>query len=209
MILAIDTSAAQCAAALVLGERVHSRSEPMERGHAERLMPMIAELMAEADASWDDLAAVAVCTGPGSFTGIRVGVAAARGIALGRGIPTVGVSRLEAIAATGDPGQAVAVVLAGRGGEVIMQLFGEAGSAAAEPMFIPREQLSAALPPSVPHLGDAVEGASARDGLADPVVIARIARLRLADQTIPRPAPIYLRPPNAAPSSDLPPVLLP
>ncbi len=113
VILAIETSAAQCAVAVVSGGAVFARAEAMERGHAERLMPMIAEVMAEAGIGWEAIETVAVCTGPGSFTGIRVGVAAARGIALGRGIPAVGVTRLEALAFGRG---AVRVAVEGRGG---------------------------------------------------------------------------------------------
>lgn len=194
MILAFDTSAAHCAAALVSGDRVWRRSEPMQRGHAERLMPMIAEIMAEAGAGWPDLAVVAVSTGPGSFTGIRVGVAAARGIALGRAIPAVGISRFEALA----HGQgAVTVILEGRGGGGYAQSFGADG----QPLDQPRAGHLAAL-------RAAVTGPVIGEGPADPAVIAEIAAGRLG-AACPPPAPLYLRPADAAPSADLPPVLLP
>ena len=71
LILAFDTSAARCAAALVLGERVPAlHDEPMERGQAERLLPMLEALLATAGVGWGDLDGIAVCTGPGNFTGI-------------------------------------------------------------------------------------------------------------------------------------------
>ena len=84
MILGIDTSAAQCAVALLgAGDPVVER-RAMERGHAEHLFPMIDKVLARAGIGYDGLSRIAVCTGPGSFTGVRIGVAAARGIALGR-----------------------------------------------------------------------------------------------------------------------------
>ena len=83
LILAFDTAAAHCAAALVCGDRVLAHGfEAMERGQAERLLPMIEALLAEAGVGWGDLDGIGVCTGPGNFTGLRVAVAAARGLAL-------------------------------------------------------------------------------------------------------------------------------
>ena len=92
MILGIDTSAAQCAVALLgapinAGDPVVER-RAMERGHAEHLFPMIDSVLGRAGIGYDGLSRIAVCTGPGSFTGVRIGVAAARGIALGRRIHT-------------------------------------------------------------------------------------------------------------------------
>ena len=70
----------------------------MEKGQAERLMPLISELLAEAGVVLADVTAIAVGTGPGNFTGVRIAVAAARGLALGLGVPAIGVTRLEALA---------------------------------------------------------------------------------------------------------------
>ncbi|MEM5709777.1 tRNA (adenosine(37)-N6)-threonylcarbamoyltransferase complex dimerization subunit type 1 TsaB, partial [Elizabethkingia meningoseptica] len=78
-ILAIETSGAACSAALLCGGALLERSEPMARGHAERLIPLIGEVLAEAGAAYADLDLVAVTVGPGTFTGMRVGLAAARG----------------------------------------------------------------------------------------------------------------------------------
>ena len=88
-ILAFDTSAAHCAAALLLPDSLILRLEPMEKGQAERLMPMLEDVLAEGGLAWSDLKALAVGTGPGNFTGIRIAVSAARGLALGLGIPAV------------------------------------------------------------------------------------------------------------------------
>ncbi|MBN8633280.1 MAG: tRNA (adenosine(37)-N6)-threonylcarbamoyltransferase complex dimerization subunit type 1 TsaB, partial [Rhodobacterales bacterium] len=124
-LLAFDTSAAHCAAALLLPDRVIQRLEPMEKGQAERLVPLLEELLAEAGIGWADLKAIAVGTGPGNFTGVRISVAAARGLALGLGIPAVGVTRLEALA-HGQP-RPVRVIEDARRGEVYVQDFTEDG----------------------------------------------------------------------------------
>ena len=96
--LAFDTSGPYVAAALQLGDRTEVTVEPMARGQAERLMPLLQEMLAVHDLSWSDLDRLIVGIGPGNFTGIRIGVAAARGLALGTGLPTVGVSSLDALA---------------------------------------------------------------------------------------------------------------
>lgn len=182
LILAIDTSAAQCAVAVVDGDRVAVRSVEMTRGHAEALFPMIEEVLAELGASYADLDRVAVCTGPGSFTGLRVGISAARGLALGRGIPAIGVTRFEAIAA--GIGSPCTVRLPGRAGSVFVQDFGADLNAAGEPR---------------------IEEGETAELLPDPVVIARLAALREARG---RPAPLYLRDADAALPREAPPVIL-
>ncbi|MEO1776672.1 MAG: tRNA (adenosine(37)-N6)-threonylcarbamoyltransferase complex dimerization subunit type 1 TsaB [Pseudomonadota bacterium] len=99
MILGIDTAAGRCGVALVSGGSiVAAASEPMERGHAERLFPLLETALAEAGVGVEAIRRIGVCTGPGSFTGLRVGVAAARGLALGRAIPAIGITRFEAVA---------------------------------------------------------------------------------------------------------------
>jgi tRNA threonylcarbamoyladenosine biosynthesis protein TsaB len=202
-ILAFDTSAAHCAAALLLPGplnacRVIQRLEPMEKGQAERLIPLLEEVLAEAGIGWSDLKALAVGTGPGNFTGVRIAVAAARGLALGLGIPAVGVTRLEALA-YGLP-RPLAVLEDAKRGQVYVQVFTEEG-------------------PGVAHLADEVvpacpaTGSAAGEGALPPAMplaeaIARIAAVRAATPQ-PRPAPFYLRGADAAPPSDPPPVILP
>ncbi len=114
-LLAIDTTAAFCAVALLCGDEILAQQvEPMTRGQVERLFPLIQEVLAEAGKTIDDLGALAVNTGPGNFTGIRIGVSATRGLAMGLGIPAIGISapdtpidRLARMAsaqlATGEP----------------------------------------------------------------------------------------------------------
>src|SRR6187431_3120844 len=100
-VLAIDTALEACAAAVLDTERgmVVSESLPMVRGHAEALMPLIGRVMKQAETAFSALDRIAVTTGPGSFTGLRVGIAAARGIALAATKPAFGLSTLSAYAA--------------------------------------------------------------------------------------------------------------
>jgi tRNA threonylcarbamoyl adenosine modification protein YeaZ len=183
LILAFDTSAAQCAAALVRGEAVLARrDEAMDRGQAERLLTMLEEMLAEAGSGWAALDGIGVVTGPGNFTGVRLAVAAARGLALALGIPAVGVSVFEALA--DRPGE-VTITIADKRGR-FSQAFHN-GSPLGSPSEVTDE-------------------ASAGPSRADTVVVARIAARRLA--TASPPAPLYLRPADALPSSDPVPALL-
>ena len=129
-----------------------------------------------------DLTRIAVCTGPGSFTGLRVGIAAARGLALGLGVPVIGVTRFEAIASQMVlPGT---LRLPGRGGSVFSQDFSADGIAVGDPREAEGE---------TPEL------------LADPREIARIAENRMPET---RPAPMYLRDADAALPREGPPRIL-
>ena len=120
MILSIDTSTPACTAALIgLDGVVHAqRDEVIGRGHAERLMPLVAEMI-----EGHVPTRIIVGTGPGSFTGLRIGIAAAHGLAIGWEVPLAGMSSLALIAA-GAPGEGpVAVALAGGHGELFVQQF--------------------------------------------------------------------------------------
>lgn len=134
IVLGFDTSAAHCAAAVVSGGRVlATRTEPMTRGQAERLFPLLEQVLADAGVDWHRLSAIGVGVGPGNFTGVRISVAAARGLALSLGIAAHGVSVTEA-AAYGTPRPCRAVVPL-RGDEVVWQDFGlEGGAGGAAPM---------------------------------------------------------------------------
>lgn len=210
LILAFDTSAAHCAAALLSGDRLLGlRHEAMDKGQAERLIPLLDEVLGEAGFAWSDLTALAVGTGPGNFTGVRIAVAAARGLALSLGVPAIGVTALDA-RAYGLP-RPLAVVEDARRGEVYLQEF------APEPAPARVTTLSA-LPVETRlnrFTGSAAEAAATATGgmaLVQPVAlveaVARIAATRL-DRPQPRPAPFYLRGADAAPPSDPPPVILP
>ena len=210
VILAFDTSAAHCAAALLSGGRVVADAwEAMEKGQAERLLPLCEEVMARAGMGWGDLTALAVGTGPGNFTGVRIAVAAARGLALSLGVPAIGVTRLEALA-HGLP-RPVTVVEDARRGEVYVQEFGD-GPGEARLSAVAALGVEGCAPDVV---GSAAEAAVAVTGgrlLVQPLplthAMALIAAGRL-DRPQPRPAPFYLRGPDAAPPADPPPVILP
>jgi tRNA threonylcarbamoyl adenosine modification protein YeaZ len=194
-VLAFDTSAAHCAAALLWPDgSCLNRLEPMAKGQAERLIPLLEELLAAAGLGWRDLGALAVGTGPGNFTGVRIAVAAARGLALGLGIPAIGVTRLEALV-HGLP-RPLRVIEDARQGLAYVQDFPD-GEARLEP---------------VPATGErAVTGSAAGPAALPPALplAEAIARIAAARKPAERPAPFYLRGADAAPSSDPPPVILP
>ena len=206
-VLGFDTSAAHCAAALVSGGRILAcRIETMDKGQAERLMPMLEELLAETGLGWRDLAAIGVGTGPGNFTGVRISVAAARGLALSLGIPAIGVTAFESLS-LGLSTPAVALVDARRGSVWL----------AADDLS-PGQAVLDALPDSlhgrafVGHGAEAAAAALGGTAVAPihslPAAIALIAAARRGIAQ-PRPAPLYLRAADAAPPSDPPPVILP
>ncbi|MEL7115167.1 MAG: tRNA (adenosine(37)-N6)-threonylcarbamoyltransferase complex dimerization subunit type 1 TsaB, partial [Pseudomonadota bacterium] len=132
LVLGFDTSGPACAAALLSGGTVVAhRHEAMAKGQAERLLPMLEEVLAEANVAWSDLAALGVGVGPGNFTGVRIAVSAARGVSLGLGLPTVGVSALEAQAfATSG---VVISSLDARRDQLYLQVF--EGSVAGDPLL--------------------------------------------------------------------------
>jgi len=198
-LLAFDTSAAHCAAALLSGGRVVAEAwEPMDKGQAERLLPLCEEVLARGGLGWADLDAVAVGTGPGNFTGIRIAVAAARGLALSLGVPAIGVTRLEALA-EGLP-RPLTVVEDAKRGEVYVQRFTVGGAEAAV--------LSAPVAPEGAVTGSAAGPAALPPALPLHHAIAVIAARRVG-MAQPRPAPFYLRGADAAPPADPPPVILP
>src|ERR1700688_4142280 len=101
-VLAIDCALDACAAAVLDGDAgsiIASETRIMARGHAEALMPLIARVMDEAEIEFRDLGRIAVTVGPGSFTGLRVGISAARGIALAAGKPAIGLTTFAGFAA--------------------------------------------------------------------------------------------------------------
>lgn len=182
-VLGFDTSGHWCAAALIAGGLVRAqRVEPMAKGQAEALIPLLDSVLAAGGCGWQDLAAIGVGIGPGNFTGIRISVATARGLALALGIPAIGVSRFDALALDGPD---LPVVVPALRGQVWVRAPGAA-------------PVLAEVPPA-PALHDG------RHPLA--VAIARLAEAR-RHQPQPRPAPMYLREADAAPSADTPPALL-
>src|SRR4051812_16489562 len=161
-ILAIDTALDACAAAVLdtgRGGILASETLPMARGHAEALMPLIARVMDEAGVEFREIDRIAVTTGPGSFTGLRVGISAARGIALAAGKPAIGLTTLVGFAAphiASDDAAPVVSVIDARHEHVYLQVFGGGGRTVIPPKVVPlREAVRAAIGPAVRIVGSA------------------------------------------------------
>lgn len=97
-ILAVDTATEACSAALLVGEKVFSRWEEAPRDHTRKILPMVQAVLDEAGVTLEELDAIAFGRGPGSFTGVRIGIGVAQGLALGAGVPLIGISTLAAMA---------------------------------------------------------------------------------------------------------------
>ena len=223
ILLAIETAGSGCSAAVLRGPEVlAAQRRALRHGHAEVLLPMIERVTAEAGLGARQLDAVAVATGPGGFTGIRVGLAAAHGIALAVGARLVGVSSFAAAAAklVGEASRdhgALLVALDSRRADLYIQLFA-AGSATplADPAAILPERLAdyvetaGAILGGQPLLvaGDAVDAAAAAldgrfrvslatDSAPDALGVGVAALRQLATDRAPGPVrPLYLRPPD-------------
>jgi tRNA threonylcarbamoyladenosine biosynthesis protein TsaB len=218
-VLAIDTALAACAAAVLDTERgglVASESQPMIRGHAEALIPLLARVMETAHLAFSGLDRVVVTTGPGSFTGLRVGISAARGIALAAEKPAVGVSTLSAYAAPYLADNELLPVVAAidaRHEHVYLQVFGLGGRSLVAPRLASlREAVRAAAAAPARIVGSAAlavaAGLSAADAAPAAVDvraapdIAWVARIGAAlpnGQSPPKPQ--YLRAPDAQPQN--------
>jgi tRNA threonylcarbamoyladenosine biosynthesis protein TsaB len=216
-ILALDTATAACSVALASDDGVIARCEVLQRGHAERLLPMVADVMREAGCRFAALDAIAVTIGPGAFTGLRIGLAAARGLALATGSSCFGVGTLEAIAADVEVNRGASrllVVLDSKRGDAYAQLF-RAGSAVVPPQVARLDELAALVGgEAVAVAGDMSEAAAAAlraAGIsAQPLAgrqypqaaaVARLAcrRWQAGERPQAAPRPLYLRAPDTGP----------
>jgi len=206
MILSIDTCLGASSVAVLDGERVlAARSEPMTRGHQERIGVLAREAAAEAGVAFAELSRIGVTVGPGSFTGLRVGLAFAKGLATALSIPCVGVNTLEGLA-FGTKGFAAAVIDA-RMSQVYLQVFADGvslmapdalglGEAAARLAELYSGGPATLIGSGAPLLADALPGARVLTAVsADPVAVARLAAAKPAPSHSPRP--LYLRAPYA------------
>jgi len=215
-VLSIDTALAVCAAAVLDTARPGIRAReslPMLRGHAEALMPLIARVMHAAQLEFSDLDRIAVTVGPGSFTGLRVGIAAARGIALAAAKPAVGLSTLAAYAApliAKDDKVPVVAAIDARHDQVYLQIFGSGGHTVIAPRIAPiDEAVRAANLGAVRIVGSAAEQVAAAWPTGQPqpsLVEARaapeidwVARLGAASVGSAPPKPLYLKAADAHP----------
>jgi tRNA threonylcarbamoyladenosine biosynthesis protein TsaB len=216
IVLAFDTAQGALSAAVHDDEgTLASAFELRTRGHAEELMPMLETVLAEAALGFADLNALAVTIGPGTFTGLRAGLAAARGLALARELPLVGITTLEAIAAdvvAGDDEVIVAAFDAKRG-EVYLQAFDAAHAPLTEPALVAVADVAALLPhrklllvgTGAALLEVTLHGFDRRlaDAPAQPHAdaVARLALQRLEAKGLDAfrvaPAPLYIRAPDA------------
>jgi tRNA threonylcarbamoyladenosine biosynthesis protein TsaB len=222
LILAIDTALDACAAAVLdtgSSQMIARESLAMKRGHAEALMPLIARVMKDAGLPFAALDRIAVTAGPGSFTGLRVGLSAARGIALAAGKPVVGLTTLSAYAApvVSESGeQPVISAIDARHDQVYFQAVSGDGSTLIPPQVAPIAEMLAAWRFGPPQLvGNAAQILADRwpadaappfrvDAQAAPD-IAWVAWLGAAVSPSAAPArPFYLRAPDAKPASDVP-----
>jgi tRNA threonylcarbamoyladenosine biosynthesis protein TsaB len=158
LILAIDTALDACSAGVLdtdIAKMIAQESVPMKRGHAEALMPLIARIIREAGIAFADLDRIAVTTGPGSFTGLRVGLSAARGIALAANKPVVGLTTLTAYAAplvSQNGEQPVISAIDARHDHVYFQVVSGDGSPLILPRVAPIEEALGASRFGAPHL---------------------------------------------------------
>ncbi|MBT5107956.1 MAG: tRNA (adenosine(37)-N6)-threonylcarbamoyltransferase complex dimerization subunit type 1 TsaB [Rhodospirillaceae bacterium] len=226
-ILALDSATAACSTAVWIDEAVTARRyESMSRGHAARLMPMVRDVMAESGLAFGEIDYIATTTGPGGFTGLRIGLAAARAIALAAKIPIVGYTTFEVVARSPRSWPAprpLLVVMDAKRADFYFQLFRSDGAALTAPATAPPAGIAAALRLAMVS-GDPVaicgDGADAVieeldayemplrriDGpdAPDAAVLARIAQADIGvdeamfDTEMRPPEPLYLRPPDAA-----------
>ncbi len=216
ILLAIDTSSKLCAAALwdtdtraELGRHV----EAMTTGHAERLMGVIDAALSDGRLAYADLGAVAVSIGPGSFTGVRVGVSTARGLALALNVPAIGVSTLDAIAAetiASHPSSDTFVAIDAGRGNAYVGVYDAFAMLRYGPVMLTFDETVELARTGTPVLaGTAAASVAAALGTAPRIAsheptadIATYARLAAArGPSAEKPVPLYLRPPDAKPQA--------
>ena len=213
-VLGLDSAGNACSAALVgEGGVLARRFAAMERGQAEALLPMVAAVLAEAGRALASLDLIAVTTGPGAFTGLRIGLAAARGLALASGVPLMGITSFAAVAAQVTPaeraGRSLAVALDSKRAELYLQSFDAAGEILTEGALVVEADWPSAVPAGplllagdgAPRLKAALGGRDLRlaagGGLADAAAVAGLAAARWRPGSRPPPPrPLYLRAPD-------------
>lgn len=213
VILSFDTSGPYCVGAVLIGERIAATSDmAMARGQAEALMPMLDDLLLDAGIDWGALGAIGVGTGPGNFTGIRISVSAARGLAMGLGIPAHGVTNFDAMG-VGQDAPIAAIIPAPRGqfyvqttaanGMVEQAVVADAsGLADFNGMnVIAPDDFAAEL-----HAATGIRSTPPQYSIAHGIALVAHARLGTGEARPPRPC--YLRSADAASPRDLPPRIL-
>lgn len=223
-ILALDTSMGACSAAVLRtngGARgLFARQEEMARGHAEALMPMVAEVMQQAGLAFPDLDLIAATVGPGSFTGVRIAIAAARGLVLAIGAKLYGTDSLTVMAkvalTTGawEP-KPFAVAVDARRGMLYLGLYDAAGRRLEGPLLIAPEEAVAVLPGDLHRaVGSGAALLAEAGARAGRPLEARLLELQPSAAALAEIAlesgeifavlrPLYLRPPDARPQPQM------
>ena len=185
-LLAIDTAAPRLALALLrAGDRLDTAVEDMPTGQAERLFPALDQLLRRAQVTYADLTRIAVTTGPGSFTGLRIGLSAARGLGLALNIPVLGIPSLLALSLCAEC-EPMAVLLDARRGEAYFQNFSGPGIPVGAPALLPIEEARRRAPRHV-----------VTSPLVDIAALARFAAT--ADPALYPPEATYIRGADARP----------
>lgn len=200
-VLALDSALGGCIVALIDGDKAYARSLETSRDQAAKLMPMVQDVMREAGVPFDALALIVTTTGPGSFTGLRIGLSAARTLGLALSIPVQGVSTFDVMVRSCTPKGPSVVVLESKRADFYTQTFDATYNATGAPVCL--------LAGDVPHdsivCGDAVARLRAETGraftdaikrnLADPVILARIGLEHFAKNggVTQKPEPFYMR----------------
>ena len=196
------------------------REEAMAKGHAEALMPMVDEIMREAKLDFSELELVATTLGPGSFTGVRIAIAAARAFALVTPVKLWGTDTLSVLASSAlrrgccrDGATSLAIAVDARAGQLYFGLYGADGRRRERPLLLSYADAAARLPEkSTVAVGSGaglLAAAAARRGIKvetsledlepDAAILAELATA--ANETLPALRPLYLRPPDAKPQS--------
>lgn len=217
-ILALDTATSACSVAVRIdGETIASALEPMTRGQSEALMPMLMGVLDQAGMSVSDVDLIAVTRGPGAFTGLRIGLAAARGLALASGIPCCGVTTTQAIAAAAiapkNPDQTILVALDSKRADIYVQVFDVSGPLMDQPRAVFLDDLpklidELGLVGRIDVVGDAQDRAtsvlkgefikSTAPEIPDARFVAGVAeQVVLSGAPMMDPSPLYLRPADA------------
>lgn len=217
-ILAFDCSGQSCSAALCDSGRVLARRDAvMARGQAEVLIPMIEDVRKQAGLLWTDLDLLAVTVGPGTFTGLRIGLAAVRSLALASGLPVAGIATPDVMAAavpeSERQGRILLVAVDGKRSDVFVRAYGQD--------LLPLGETEALLPEQAEErfrgqavllAGDGVSllqpvfpqaPVSSAPPCPDAALLAALAGQRWQAGTALPPQPLYLRPPDVTLAASL------
>ncbi|MGO1162149.1 tRNA (adenosine(37)-N6)-threonylcarbamoyltransferase complex dimerization subunit type 1 TsaB [Brucella pseudogrignonensis] len=216
-ILALDTASSWCAAAIYdsgTDRLLAEVSENIGKGHAEVLMDYIGRVTVDAGIAMADLDRVAVNIGPGSFTGVRIGVSAARGFALALSRPAIGVSAFDALASEvtiSHPGKPVLVLLEAHRGEIYAQSFDATGSSVNSPLVLPRDEALALIEQqssetvlagsAADALNEALAGTFSTARVEPTARIGTYAKLTALREPGEAPKPLYMRGPDVKPQT--------